>query len=244
MSNPSRIYAVIPCAGTGSRAGTAQPKQYQPLAGQAMLWHTLAAFVACERVQQTVLVVSAQDSVFAQHTPPSSLDASRWLAAPVGGASRADSVLGGLRYLLENGAAPTDWVMVHDAARCLITPELITRLADACTQTDQGGLLALPLPDTLKAADAAQPYPHAISTVSRSDKWIAQTPQMFLLAALAQALEQGLAQDPESITDEASAIERTGTSPLLVKSVSWNFKVTYPDDFMLAEAVLQARQSK
>jgi 2-C-methyl-D-erythritol 4-phosphate cytidylyltransferase len=145
-------------------------------------------------------------------------------------------VLGGLRSLQEQGVDPSDWVLVHDAARCLITPRLIQALLAACANDSVGGLLALPLPDTLKASVDGR----VSATLNRSDKWLAQTPQMFRLGSLAQALEQ----PSEDITDEASAMEAKGFAPLLIEGASFNFKVTYPQDWALAEAVLNDRKQR
>ena len=143
------IYAVIPCAGTGSRAGTAIPKQYQPIAGKAMLWHTLAAFAACPAITETLLVLAPDDNWFASHQAPPEVPARRFMTTPAGGASRAESVRNGLQALRAQGAQPEDWVLVHDAARCLITREQIEHLIAACKPDETGGLLAVPLPDTL-----------------------------------------------------------------------------------------------
>ena len=246
-SSPSplhaRIFALIPSAGTGSRAGTACPKQYQPLAGRAMLWHTLAAFAACPGIVQMALVLAPHDVSFLQQVWPTDVPVQRVLVARVGGHSRAESVRNGLQALLQAGAQPHDWVLVHDAARCLITPALIDRLIAACLPDAVGGLLALPLPDTLKSARRADAHAHRVAlTVPRSDKWLAQTPQMFRIGMLYQALEQGLREAPEGLTDEASALERLGRAPLLVRGSAMNFKVTYPEDFALAEAILNARR--
>lgn len=244
------FHALIPCAGSGSRSGASIPKQYHPLAGHAMLWHTLAAFEACTDIRRIVLVLAPQDDWFAQQQAPAFVDMRRTEHTPVGGASRAESVRNGLQYLLHSGAHPNDWVLVHDAARCLITPAHITKLMQSCRHDAVGGLLALPLPDTLKmqqpdSPDGATPQPpRAATTLPRSDKWLAQTPQMFRIGMLLQALEQGLQEDPEHITDEASAMERQGLRPLLVQGSAQNFKVTYPEDFALAQAVLLARQAQ
>lgn len=241
------FHALIPCAGSGSRSGSHIPKQYQPLAGHALLWHTLAAFSACASIDRILLVLAAQDSWFAQLPVPAHIDTQRIAHAPIGGASRAESVRNGLQHLLYSGAHPDDWVLVHDAARCLITPAHITQLMHSCQHDAVGGLLALPLPDTLKAQqpnETASTTPRVAATLPRGDKWLAQTPQMFRLGLLLQTLEQGLQQAPEHITDEASAIERLGLHPLLVQGSVQNFKVTYPEDFALAEAVLLARQAQ
>ena len=229
-----RFHVVIPCAGTGSRAGVDIPKQYAPLAGVPMVLHTLKAFAAVPGLGHAMLVVSPQDSLIAQlltdHPQPA------FTLTPRGGATRAQSVLGGLRSLQEQGVDPSDWVLVHDAARCLITPRLIQALLAACANDSVGGLLALPLPDTLKASVDGR----VSATLNRSDKWLAQTPQMFRLGSLAQALEQ----PSEDITDEASAMEAKGFAPLLIEGASFNFKVTYPQDWALAEAVLNDRKQR
>ncbi len=224
-----RCWALIPCAGTGSRAGVAGPKQYQPIAGKPMVLHTLAAFAGVARIEQTLVVVSPDDGFF---QTPQALNAS-FIIAACGGSTRAASVFNGLNALLAEGAVAHDWVLVHDAARCLITPELIDQLLDACLDDEVGGLLALPLPDTLKAAQAGR----VAATLPRADKWLAQTPQMFRIGSLLDALQ--LAGD--GVTDESSAIETLGLSPKLVPGSAQNFKVTYPQDFELAQAVLEGR---
>jgi 2-C-methyl-D-erythritol 4-phosphate cytidylyltransferase len=227
-----RFHVVIPCAGTGSRAGVDIPKQYALLAGLPMVMHTLKAFEAVPGLGHALLVVSPQDQMMAdllaKHPQPAFSLVLR------GGATRAQSVLGGLRQLEALGVDPQDWVLVHDAARCLITPRLIQALLDACFADEVGGLLALPLPDTLKSSLQGR----VAQTLNRSDKWLAQTPQMFRLGALAQALATG----HEMLTDEASAMEALGMSPVLVEGASFNFKVTYPQDWALAEAVLNDRK--
>ncbi|MBT3068265.1 2-C-methyl-D-erythritol 4-phosphate cytidylyltransferase [Rhodoferax sp. U11-2br] len=228
-STTPRCWALIPCAGNGSRAGAAGPKQYQVLAGQPMVMHTLAAFAEVPRIDQTLVVVSSDDAFF---QTPQWKDSS-FLIASCGGSTRASSVFNGLNALLAEGAVPHDWVLVHDAARCLITPAQINQLLDACLSDEVGGLLALPLPDTLKSGQAGR----VASTLPRVDKWLAQTPQMFRIGSLLEALE--LAGD--AVTDESSAIEAMGLAPKLVPGSAQNFKVTYPEDFALAQAVLLSR---
>ncbi|MDO5653957.1 MAG: 2-C-methyl-D-erythritol 4-phosphate cytidylyltransferase [Brachymonas sp.] len=241
MSQPPRMYALIPCAGHGSRAGTAQPKQYQPLAGQALVWHTLAALLDARlSFDRVLLVLSPDDTLFASLPVPPHVSTERLAVGQVGGASRAESVRNGLQALLEQGAQSKDWVLVHDAARCLITPEQVRQLIDACLPDTVGGLLALPVADTLK--ETAPDGKRVATTLPRTGKWLAQTPQMFRVGSLLQALESGLQAAPDAITDEASAIERQGHAPLLVPGSAWNFKVTYPEDFALADMVLRTRQ--
>ena len=222
----SRCFALVPCAGTGSRAGTNGPKQYERIAGHPMVWHTLAAFGAVRRISRTLVVIAPGDGFF-ERNPTSAL------VVPCGGATRAASVMNGLYELGRAGATERDWVLVHDAARCLITPALIDNLIDACMVDEVGGLLAHKVVDTLKQEEGGR----SVGTLEREHKWLAQTPQMFRLGLLQQAVERAGPQ----VTDEASAIESLGFKPLLVPNGTQNFKVTYPGDFVLAEAVLKAR---
>ena len=229
-------HVVIPCAGSGSRAGGVGPKQYQMLAGEPMVMHTMRAFAGVSTLARVVLVTAAHD--IEMPALLNTLGDARFEAVTMGGATRADSVLAGLRHLNERGAQDDDWVLVHDAARCLITPALIEHLMQLCANDAVGGLLAVPLPDTLKTAQDGR----AVTTVRRDDKWLAQTPQMFRLGPLRHALQAAQAQGFAEITDEASAMERLGVSVRLVPGHAQNFKLTYPHDFALAEAVLLARR--
>ncbi len=225
----ARCWALIACAGTGERSGASGPKQYQMLAGEPLVLHTLAAFAKVSRIAATLVVVAPDDDFFDTQT-------ATVLVARCGGATRAASVLNGLHWLLEHDANERDWVLVHDAARCLITAEQIGHLIDACAFDAVGGLLALRLPDTLKCESTGR----VISTLERSDKWLAQTPQMFRIGALQAALRQAGA----SVTDESSAMEAMGLQPKLVPGSAQNFKVTYPEDFALAQAVLKTRHER
>jgi 2-C-methyl-D-erythritol 4-phosphate cytidylyltransferase len=214
----------------GSRAGGLQPKQYQPLDGMPLVLHTLAAFGAAPRIAQVLIVVAPGDRFLSIDHPDVRVQA-------CGGASRAESVRNGLLALLDAGAQASDWVLVHDAARCLITPGQVEALIDACAQDAVGGLLALKLPDTLKAEANGR----VSATLDRSDKWLAQTPQMFRVGPLLEALQAQAVSDFAGVTDEASAMEMAGLAPRLVPGSAQNFKVTYPDDFALAEAILRSR---
>ena len=229
----TRIWALVPCAGTGSRAATSPPKQYQHVAGQAMVLHTLAAFAAVARVALTLVVVAAGDDFFAGPEAPRSQG---WTSVACGGTTRAHSVANGLAALQDLGAADHDWVLVHDAARCLVTPALVACLIDACEGDAVGGLLAHPVPDTLKLAAGDR----VAATQDRSRHWLAQTPQMFRIGSLRKALHAAGSQ----VTDESSAIEAMGLSPKLVRGSAMNFKVTYPEDFALAHALLLGRGRK
>ena len=206
-----RFHALIPCAGTGSRAGTAQPKQYQAIAGHPMVMHTVQALAQVPQLNSGWLILSPQDA----HVWPTQGWPAHFKRLACGGASRAESVFNGLQAMLAAGLSGQDWVLVHDAARCLVSPDSVDRLILACQHDAVGGLLALPLPDTLKSEGGGR----------------------VVHDALAQAVGDGFA----GITDEASAIERLGLQPRLVEGTAQNFKVTYPADFALAEAVLAAR---
>jgi 2-C-methyl-D-erythritol 4-phosphate cytidylyltransferase len=250
----AKLWVLIPCGGSGSRALTQNseiPKQYRVIAGKPMVMHTLAAF---EQVNLEIgrlaggLVVIAQEDDQLPELLAVSKNVSKntmFSIAPQAGNTRARTIFNGLEVLLSNGAAVTDWVLVHDAARCLITAEQINALIDACLLDESGdavgGLLALPLPDTLKSELSGR----VAATLGRSDKWLAQTPQMFRIGALLEALKAaGDLSDASNvlITDESSAMERLGHAPKLVRGSAQNFKVTYPEDFALAEAVLQNRK--
>ena len=233
-----RFHALVPCAGTGSRAGTALPKQYQSVAGQPMVLHTLQALAQVPQIDQGWVVVAPKDTQMAMLVEgwPA-----RFARLACGGQSRAQSVFNGLSAMMAQGAAAHDWVLVHDAARCLITPQAVSNLIEACMDDPVGGLLALPLPDTLKAQSLGAQGPRVAGTVTREDKWLAQTPQMFRIGDLHTALAQAAASDFEGVTDESSAMERQGLAPRLVVGSAQNIKITYPADFAFAELVLKGR---
>ncbi len=232
----ARCFALVPCAGVGLRAGAGGPKQYAHLAGQAVVAHTLAALMAVPRLTATLVVLAPQDDGLEQHAPRFA-GPSAWVAR-CGGDTRAASVAAGLQALRERGAQDDDWVLVHDAARCLLQPAWVNRLIDACLPDAVGGLLALPVADTLKAADAQTGRVSA--TLPRADKLLAQTPQMFRLGLLQHALAAAAVSGRE-VTDEASAIEGLGLAPLVVLGDVENFKLTWPPDFALAARLLETR---
>ena len=233
-----RFHALVPCAGTGSRAGTVLPKQYQPVAGKPMVLHTLQALAQVPQIDQGWVVVAPKDTQMAMLVEgwPA-----RFARLACGGQSRAQSVFNGLSAMMAQGVAAHDWVLVHDAARCLITPQAVSNLIEACKDDPVGGLLALPLPDTLKSQTLGAQSPRVAGTVTREDKWLAQTPQMFRIGDLHTALAQAAASDFEGVTDESSAMERQGLAPRLVVGSAQNIKITYPADFAFAELVLKGR---
>ncbi len=227
------FHILIPCAGTGSRAGTAQPKQYQVIAGAPMVMHTVRAMAGVGGIASGWVILAPGDDF---DWPETGWPA-HFRRSPCGGVSRAQSVFNGLRAMLAAGIDGQDWVLVHDAARCLVAPESVGRLIEACRDDAVGGLLALPLPDTLKTESEGR----VVETVAREHKWLAQTPQMFRLQALHDALAAVAESGFSGITDEASAMERLGLMPRLVEGSAQTFKVTYPADFALAEAILRSR---
>jgi 2-C-methyl-D-erythritol 4-phosphate cytidylyltransferase len=219
------------------------PKQYQPINGQPMVIHTLRALSKVTKLSLGVVVVSPGDQTM--HQILASTPIPSFQVHPVGGLTRAQSVLAGLEVLQSLGGSEQDWVLVHDAARCLIQAAWIDKLIDACEAHSVGGILAWPVSDTLKLSQKGEIQ----ATLDRSDKWLAQTPQMFRLGTLMQALRQAgvkthqnprVEVQPEWLTDEASAVEALGQKPLLVAASAMNMKVTYPEDFVLASYLLKA----
>jgi 2-C-methyl-D-erythritol 4-phosphate cytidylyltransferase len=227
--------ALIPAAGSGSRAAGAQPKQYAALAGRPMLWHAVAA--VCRAPVETVFVVLAPgDTAF------KGLDWSAFGArlAPLycGGETRRDSVYNGLVAAMAAVDAD-DWVLVHDAARPCLPAADLARLYEECRHDEIGGILALPVAETVKRAGKDEAGAQRIAgTENREQLWLAQTPQMFRAALLAEAL--GKAKG--AVTDEASAIEHMGLRPRLVAGSRENLKVTYAGDLAIAAAILGRRK--
>lgn len=220
-------HVLIPAAGSGSRMGSELPKQYLPLLGMPLIHHTLAVFCAHACIDRVWVVLSPDDSLW----PGSTHEKLGVLRC--GGATRAQSVLNGLQAIAGNIAA-ADWVLVHDAARPCLSAELLDRLLEALAADPVGGLLAVPVADTLKRADASGRVDH---TEPRDGLWRAQTPQMFRYGLLRQALETMGTGTP---TDEAQAVEFLGHHPMLVPGDNHNLKVTYPEDLLMAELILKA----
>lgn len=223
---PGRVWAVVPAAGRGARAGGGVPKQYRPLLDRPMIEHTLRALASHPRIAGVVVALAADDP----HWPGWTELEGTPVMTVVGGAERADSVLAGLDALASHIAAD---VLVHDAARPCITHRDIDALLD--TEAPHGALLAVPMADTLKRADADACVE---ATVPRDGLWRALTPQRFPRATLADALRA--ARDAGIlVTDEAMAMERAGFHPRLVEGAADNIKITTPRDFALAEFLLR-----
>jgi 2-C-methyl-D-erythritol 4-phosphate cytidylyltransferase len=222
-----RFFGLIPAAGAGERMGRAMAKQYLKLLGQTMLYHSVKALLASDRIDTVFVVLAPGDREFRQQ---------EWGAfgeriAPLycGGATRHDSVLNGL-VAASSTVQPDDWMLVHDAARpCLGQRELLCLLAALATD-EVGGILGVPVADTLKRAD---PAGRIQATESRERLWQAQTPQMFRHGLLLQALSR-----TAKVTDEAGAIEALGLRPKLVQGSTMNLKVTYAEDLQLAQTIL------
>lgn len=226
----SNYHVLIPAAGAGSRMGSTLPKQYLPLAGVPLIRHTLAVFAGCARVDSITLVLSAQDEYW--QPAVGAAIGERLHVERCGGATRAASVLNGL-VSMQGRVREDDWILVHDAARPCLSPPLLDHLLDTLGADTVGGLLAVPLADTLKRAGAGQ---RVAVTEPRENLWQAQTPQMFRYVLLRRALEASGGHP----TDEAQAVEALGYQPRLVPGELRNLKITYPHDLALAEAILSA----
>jgi 2-C-methyl-D-erythritol 4-phosphate cytidylyltransferase len=224
-----KVFAIVPAAGQGTRIGDAVPKQYIPIAGKPMMFHSIEALAAVARIASVCVVLSPLDRHWGEHdwsTLPSKIE-------PIfaGGAHRSETVANGLKHL-EGRVAKDDWILVHDAARPCITPQLVEQFLDEVADDPIGGLLAMPLADTLKSADEQQ---RVAATIPRLNLWRAQTPQMFHF----ELLRRGLENRPDA-TDESQAVESLGGyGPRLVQGENSNLKVTFAEDLVLAEMILR-----
>lgn len=237
MSKSKKIIALMPAAGIGARArrqSTAAiltsdlPKQYELVNGLPMLRLSVLAMLADPRIEHVRVIVSPTDT-WAERAL-AGLPRTSW--RHVGGETRAETIHNGL---VDLNAKDDEWVVVHDAARPGLPAEALKRLIDTCLEHDQGGLLAIPVPDTVKRAQpSADISPSVEKTLEREHLWLAQTPQMFKADELRTALAQAKAKNLV-ITDEASAMEQMGYSPLLIQGAPQNFKITWPGDFQLLE---------
>jgi 2-C-methyl-D-erythritol 4-phosphate cytidylyltransferase len=224
---PARLVGLIPAAGQGARLGGAAPKQYLEVRGRPLLAHAVRALLAHPSIALAFVVLAPDDERFG------ALDWSEFgdRLAPLwcGGATRRDSVMNGL-VAMANVVDPDDWVLVHDAARPCLAVDELGRLIEAARGDGVGGILALPLADTLKREDGGG---RIAATEPREGLWLAQTPQMFRHGTLLQALAAG-----GQVTDEAAAVEGLGLKPLLVAGSARNLKITYAADLTVAAALL------
>ncbi len=227
-----KYYALIPAAGSGSRMGGSIEKQYMPLNSVPMIAHAMMVLAREPRIARIFVVLSPTDKRWNNYAWQGWEERIEVLRC--GGATRAETVLNGLDAIAKI-CAPDDWVLVHDAARPCLPDEMLGKLLDEVTDDPVGGLLAVPVADTLKRAAAGSASgPRAEATVPRAGLWQAQTPQMFRHGTLVEALRAA----GSDMTDEASAIEQLGLQPRLVESDSRNLKVTYPQDLELAGLIL------
>lgn len=224
----NEFHALVPAAGFGARMAHELPKQYLPLAGQPMIAHALNTLCSSPEISTVFVVLAPDDKLF--HTYDWSRFGDKLQTLYCGGEKRSDTVLNGL---LASELEPDDWVLVHDAARPCLTRAHLAGLIAALRDDAVGGILAVPVADTLKRADEHERILH---TEIREHLWQAQTPQMFRAGLLAQALQQS-----GNFTDEASAVEALGLQPRLVEGDASNFKATYPQDMLLAELLLRER---
>lgn len=229
----NNYWFVIPAAGIGARMNAHVPKQYLKIGGRTILECTLARVLALPNLAGVVVALSAEDDCWhklnlSQHSLVHSV---------IGGASRAESVLNGLSYL-KGKANADDWILVHDAARPCVTLGSINDLIEQLSQSDVGGILSVPVSDTLKKVAQSDKIQ---TTINRENLWQAQTPQMFRYQLLRDCLEKALSTNA-NITDESSAVELYGYSPTVVEGRSDNIKVTRPDDLLLAEFIMQQQE--
>jgi 2-C-methyl-D-erythritol 4-phosphate cytidylyltransferase len=230
----ARYYCVVVAAGRGQRLGDDCPKQYLPIAGRTILEWSLGPFLEMPIIERVVVVISKDDHRF------SSLPISNHpkLNCVMGGAERYHSVLSGLRDLAQT-AEPSDWVLVHDAARPKIGKEDLNRLISTVANHPVGGLLGAPVSDSLKVIGQNQ---QIIEDAPREKLWRAFTPQMFRLGLLQTALEEALDSNL-CITDEASAISRMGLEAIMIEGRSDNFKITSLSDYQMMEILMSSSSS-
>jgi 2-C-methyl-D-erythritol 4-phosphate cytidylyltransferase len=238
MQATQRYWAVVPAAGSGVRMGGELPKQYLPLAGRTVIEHTLQRLLDHERISGVVVAIAASDNCFSA-VRPRLVDHGKPCLVVEGGAERFQSVLNAL-HALEKIASATDWVLVHDAVRPCVRRDDISRLMDVLQGHAAGGLLGLPLHDTIKRVDTAA---QVAATLDRSLLWRALTPQMFRLDALGAALER-VQTDQVGATDECAAMEYAGAAPQMVEGASDNIKITLPQDLVLAEFYLSQQEKQ
>lgn len=221
-----KYWAVIPAAGSGARMKADVPKQYLPLGGRPVIEHTLHRLAMYSKVSGVVVALAADDGLWEELRLGF---VAKRVYTCTGGEARCHSVLAALEALADK-AQERDWVLVHDAARPCVRPGDIDQLVDAVGENDAGGILAMPVRDTMKRASAEG---HILETVTRDRLWHALTPQLFRFGLLRNALKHAM-DNQDWVTDEASAMEAMGYQPLLVEGHSDNIKITHPQDLALA----------
>jgi 2-C-methyl-D-erythritol 4-phosphate cytidylyltransferase len=234
-NNDEKVWAIVPAAGTGTRMGSHLPKQYLPLLGKTVIEHTLQRLLKVEGVEGVVVALNARDQQFSRL--PVAND--KKIHTTIGGRERSDSVLSALESL-QKKAKLSDWILVHDAARCCIHSAVIQTLLTTLASDDVGGILGVPASDTLKQVGEDQ---EILLTLNRSVIWQAQTPQLFRYGVLREALQSAL-QKKQTVTDEASAIELAGYKPKIVMGHHDNIKITHPEDLIIAETILRKQEAQ
>lgn len=234
FSAEPRYWVVVPAAGIGTRMGATRPKQYLYLHDKTILEHTLARLLQLPNLAGVYVALNANDDYW----PQLAVSQDKRISCVKGGSERADSVLAALDALAGH-AQENDWLLVHDAARPCITTGAIEQLYAQLAQHPVGGILAVPVSDTLKQVDSALQINH---TLDRRLLWQAQTPQMFRLGLLRSCLSRALAEGKQ-ITDESSALELYGYQPQIVEGRADNLKITRPEDLPLAQMILQQQET-
>lgn len=226
-------WAIVPAAGIGSRVGASIPKQYININAKTVIEHTLGKLVDCKVISKIVVALSKDDDIFNSLTSVKSLP----IETVEGGRDRCDSVLAGLEYL-KTIASDNDWVLVHDAARPCIEINDIHRMIAKLDNHEVGGILGVPVRDTMKRVVDNNGIKEISKTESRDNLWHALTPQMFRLDTLYQAMLK-CRENNVSVTDEASAIEYVGLKPVMIEGSANNIKITQAEDLQLAELYLK-----
>lgn len=225
-SNSEKYWVVIPAAGVGLRMKNALPKQYLPLKNKTIIEFTLAPFLELQTIEKVVVCLSDNDTYWEKL----SISKHPKIIRAKGGQTRAESVLNSLKYL-QALAKNQDWVIVHDAVRPCLRLEDLKEFVEEINDSAVGGLLAVPVRDTLKKLTPG----HSLETLDRRNLWCAQTPQMFRYGLLLDALQKA---DLKTITDESQAMELSGYNPMITEGKNANIKITYPEDLILAEKII------
>ncbi len=240
-----RYWCVVPAAGVGKRMGADIPKQYLPLGESTVIQQTLEKLQKVKQLEAVVLCLSSGDEWWGALKNNENLTSDQSVIIAAGGKERSDSVLNGLK-VLAGKAHDNDWVLVHDVARPCVRINDIQTLIEQVSLHDVGGLLGMPVRDTMKRAVVIEAdgggVAEAQETVCRENLWHALTPQMFRYGDLMQAMTDAISEG-RPITDEASAIETLGKQPLLVEGHPDNIKITHPEDLALAELFLKQQMS-
>ena len=237
------LIGIIPAAGVGSRMQSSTAKQFLTIGDQTLLGHAVGALLANADIKQVVIVVSKDDAISQPLLAQTFANqiGQRLMVVACGGATRAESVANGLRYARErlHYRGANDWALVHDAARPGLSQDALGRLITQVIKSGVGGLLALPIADTVKSQQGDAP----VKTISRDGLWAAQTPQMFRIKELSDALDTAI-KSGVTVTDEAQAIEAVGQAVQLIVGERVNAKVTVPEDLMLVAALMQQQNTK